>query len=205
MNKKVIIIGAGGHAKVVADTVRKSGDVVLGFLDDDEAKVRKDFFGAKVLGTISQYSDFVSDALFIIAVGSNAARQRISENMSCVWYTAVHPSASIGEGAVLSAGTFVAAGAVINADAKSGSHTIINTGVVVEHDCRVGDFVHISPNATVCGACSVGELSWLGAGCTIINGLSICKETVVGAGATVIRDIEACGTYVGVPARRVSD
>lgn len=203
MKKKVIIIGAGGHAKVVADAVRKSGDIVLGFLDDDKARSGKEFYGAHILGTISIYPEFVSDAEFIIAIGNNNARKSISEGMMCKWYTAIHPSSSIGEGAILDDGTFVAAGAVINADARIGKHTIVNTCAVVEHDCSIGSFVHISPRATVCGACNVGDLSWICAGSTVINGLRICKETVVGAGATVIRNIEDGGTYVGVPAHRL--
>jgi len=205
MNKKVIIIGAGGHAKVVADAIRKSGDILIGFLDDDKTRSGENFCGARILGTLSSYSEFAFDAEFIIAIGNNNVRKSISESMTCKWYTAVHPSASIGEGAILDEGAFVAAGAVINADARIGKHTIVNTCAVVEHDCSIGAFVHVSPRATVCGACSVGELSWLGAGSTVINGLTVCKEAVIGAGATVIRDIENKGTYVGVPARRLAD
>lgn len=205
MKKKVIIIGAGGHAKVVADAVRKSGDIVLGFLDDDKVRSGKDFYGARILGTLSSYSKFASDAEFIIAIGNNNVRKNISESMMCKWYTAVHPSAWIGEGVIFDEGVFVAAGAVINADAKIGKHTIVNSGAVVEHDCSVGAFAHISPRATVCGTCNIGELSWLGAGSTVINGLNVCPEAIIGAGATVIRDIEHKGTYVGVPVHRLED
>lgn len=201
MNEKVIIIGAGGHAKVVADIARKSGDTVLGFLDDDEGKKGKDFFGARILGNTSEYDKYISEACFIIAIGNNLVRKRIAESMTCRFYTAIHPTAVIAEGAEIGEGVCIAALAAVNPDAKVGKHAIINTCAVVEHDCRVGDYAHLSPNATMCGLSNVGECSWIGAGATVVNGKKICGDALVGAGAVVAKDIEASGTYVGVPAK----
>ena len=203
MNEKVIIIGAGGHAKVVADIVRKSGDVVLGFLDDDESKRGVDFFGSKILGKACEYEKYADEACFFIAIGNNAVRARIAESMTCRFYTAVHPTAVIGEGAEIGEGAFIGALAVINPDAKVGKHSIINTSAVVEHDCAVGAYAHLSPNAAMCGASNVGEGSWIGAGATVTNGKRICSETVIGAGAVVAKDIDLRGTYVGVPAKKL--
>lgn len=202
MDKKVIIIGAGGHAKVVADAVRKSGDLVIGFLDDHKP-CGESFCGAKILGKISEYKGFADGSCFIVAIGSNPTRKRIVEELDCQWYTAIHPSAVIGDGVRIGEGVFVAAGAVINADAVIEKHSIVNTCAVVEHDCLIGGFSHISPNAAVCGGCEIGELTWIGSGATVINGINICDCVTVGAGAVVVKDIKEMGIFVGVPARKL--
>lgn len=203
MNENVIIIGASGHGKVIADIVRGCGDCVFGFLDDDKEKVGKSFYGAAVLGTGVAYAAYADECSFIIAIGNNAIRRRLAESMRCRWYTAIHPTAVLSASAMLGEGSCVMANAVINADAAVGAHTIINTGAVVEHDCHIGCFSHLSPHATVCGLASVGDGTWLGAGSTVINCLSVCADVMVGAGATVVKSIDAPGTYVGVPARRI--
>lgn len=188
MNEKVIVVGAGGHAKVVADTIRKSGDIVLGFLDDHKSE--KSFYGSEILGTISEYKKYTSDACFIIAIGDNLSRKRLSTKMNCRWYSAIHPSAIIGEGVRVGAGSFVSAGAVINADAIIGDHVIINTCAVVEHDCSVGNFAHLSPSSTMCGGSSVGDLTLIGAGSILTNGVKVCSETRLEAGTVATKSIE---------------
>ena len=203
MNKKVVIIGAGGHAKVIADIVRKSGDTVVGFLDDDAKKIGKDFFGAQVLGSSAEYERYTEDCLFFLGIGNNAIRKRLAKTMKCRWYTAIHPCSVISEGANVGEGTCVMAGAVLNADATVGAHTIINTAAVLEHDVKVGDYSHISPKGTVCGMTTIGNEVWLGAGSTVVQCLSVCDGVMLGAGATLLQSIEECGTYVGVPARKI--
>jgi len=204
MNNKVIIIGAGGHAKVVADAVRMSGAKVLGFLDDDASKHGQAFAKSTVLGDVASYRQYAHEASYIIAIGSGEIRKRISERLDGVeWYTAIHPSAVIAEDVVLGEGSFVGALSVISPDSKIGKHTILNTRSVVEHDCAVGDYTHVAPAATLCGDSSVGDLCWIGAGSTVINGLSVCDDVMVGACATVVRNIEESGTYVGTPARKL--
>ena len=203
MNEKVIIIGAGGHAKVVADAVRKSGDEVIGFLDDRVERLGECFCGSKILGSVSEYDRFSESASFIIAVGDGVIRKRIAESCGARWYTAIHPSAQIADGVEIGEGSFVSAGAVINPDSKIGKHSIINTRAVVEHDCKIGDYTHIAPASVVCGGTLVGDMCWIGAGATVINGISVCDNVLIGAGATVIKDVTACGTYVGVPAKKL--
>ena len=190
MNDKVVVIGAGGHAKVVADIIRKNGDIVLGFLDDHKGKNQKSFFGAEILGTISEYENYISDALFIIAIGNNSFRKHLSGSMNCKWYTAIHPSAIIGDGAVIGEGSFVSAGAVINADAVVGNHVIVNTRAVIEHDCVVGNYAHLSPGSIMCGGSSVGELTLIGAGSILTNGVKIDEEMRMEAGITITTSIE---------------
>lgn len=190
MNKKVIIIGAGGHAKVIADTVRKSGDVVLGFLDDNASKIGEHFFGAKILGDVSQYARYASDAHFIIAMGNNLLRKDLSEKMNCRWYTAIHPSAILGEGTSVGEGSFIGAGVIINAATSIGKHVIINTCAVVEHDCIIEDYAHLSPHSTMCGGASAGELSYVGAGAVLTNGAKLRSGVVLEAGTVATASIE---------------
>ena len=190
MNEKVIVIGAGGHAKVVADAIRKSGDTVLGFLDDHKIKNTSSFYGAEILGAISEYEKYTSEAHFIIAIGNNPLRKFLAESLKCRWYTAVHPSAVIGEGAEIGDGSFVGAGAIINADAVVGNHVIVNTRAVVEHDCSVGNYTHLAPSSTMCGRASVGELTLVGARAVLTSGVKICSGTNLAAGSVVAQNIE---------------
>ncbi len=202
MNKKVIIIGAGGHSKVVADIVRKSGDFVEGFLDDAH-NTPVDFYGSKILGKTEKYLEYVDDCYFIIAIGNNSVREKISKRLNCKWYTGIHPTAVVSQSAVIGEGTVIMPNAVINADANIGKHTIINTGSIVEHDCTVGNYTHVAPKSVVCGASNIGNSMWLGTGGTVINLVDVCDNVMLGAGAVVVRNIDETGTYVGVPCKKI--
>lgn len=196
--KEVIIIGASGHGKVIADIILKSGDRVVGFLDDDTS-LPEVLAGIPVLGTIAEI-DRYTDKYFVIGIGNNAIRKRIAEQYDVQWYTAIHPSAAIAMDTEIGAGTVVMANAVVNTSAHIGRHCIINTGAIVEHDDVLEDYVHVSPNATLCGAVTIGESTHIGASATVRNNIRICSGVVVGAGAAVVHNIDKTGTYVGVPA-----
>lgn len=201
-SKKVMIIGASGHGKVIADIVHKSGDKVIGFLDDDPAK--KEVNRIPILGKVEDIEQYKKDNCFIIGIGNNQIRKEIAENnLELNYYTAIHPTAVIGEGVYIGNGTAVMAGAVINADANIGEHCIINTSAVVEHECMIGDYTHVSPQACLCGNVRVGEECHIGAGTTIINNQSITANVVFGAGCVVIKSMKQKGTYVGVPAKLI--
>ena len=194
MCKNVIIIGAGGHAKVIADIVRKNGDVVYGFLDDNADKN----------GVIGKISDCVSfnGYSFIIGIGNNTIRKKIADDYPDLnYYTAIHPSAIIGEDVNISQGTVVMANAVINSSTNIGKHCIVNTSAVVEHDNNICDYAHISPGAILCGTVEVGECTHIGAGAVVKNNVVVGKKITVGVGAVVVNNINKPGIYVGVPAR----
>ena len=203
MNEKVIVIGASGHGKVVADITLSCGDTLLGFLDDNEA-LPAEIEGIPVLGKISNYRKYPA-AAFVIAIGNSAIREKIAQQLDGVrWYAAIHPAAvvshlntRIGEGSV------VMANAVINPAANIGKHCIINTSAVVEHDNRISDFVHVSVGAKLGGTVSIGEHTLVGIGANVSNNVSICDHCMIGAGTVVIHDITESGTYVGVPARKI--
>lgn len=207
MNKKVIIIGAGGHAKVIADIVEKSKDKVLGFLDDNLAIntiiiKKKDI---KVLGKVKECIKFVNenpDIEFIIGIGNNKKRKDIANQNKLNYYTAINPSSQIAVDVDIGRGTVIMANACINTSTKIGEHCIVNTGAIVEHDNKINDYVHISPNATLCGTVEVGELTHIGAGAIINNNHNICNNCIIGAGAVVVKDIKESGVYVGIPAKK---
>lgn len=201
MSKEVIIIGASGHGKVIADIIEKSGDRIFGFLDD--ADKGDSFFDYPVLGKIADCTLF-SDKLFIIAIGNNSIRQRIADEFPKLnYYTAIHPQSIISRDVTIEEGTCVMSGAVINASAQIGKHCIINSNSVTEHDCKIDDFVHLSPNATLCGTVFIGKHTHIGAGAVVRNNTNIAENVTVGCGGVVVRDINKSGTYIGVPAKEL--
>lgn len=201
MSDSIILVGGSGHAKVIIDCVRASGGRVFGILDDGIA-AGTEVLGVPVLGKTADYKRYL-EYKFLIAIGSNAVRRKIAQNMDTAWCTVVHPTAVVSPYAVIGEGTVVMPGAVINAGAAVGSHCIINTGAIVEHDNVLGDYVHISPNAALGGTVTVGEGTHIGIGACVRNNTDICGGCTIGAGAAVVKDILEPGTYVGVPARRM--
>lgn len=200
MNNRLIIVGAGGHGKVIADSALKNGYTDIVFLDDHAAGM---CMGFPIVGTsadIPAFHDGRTD--FVIAVGSNGIRKRIARAYDVNWVTLIHPSAQIAVNASIGKGTVVMAGAVVNACAAVGAHCIINTGAIVEHDNQIGDYVHISPGAALGGTVRVGELTHVGIGAVVRNNIQICGMSTIGAGAVVVKSITESGTYIGVPAKK---
>lgn len=193
MSKKVVIIGASGHGRVIADIVRACGDEVVGFLDDDK--------NLNTIGIVSDYEKYISYE-FIIGIGNSEVRKRIS-CLPCRWYTGIHPSAVVSDEVVIGEGTVVMPNAVINSGSVVGRHSIINSGAIVEHDNKIGSYSHISVGAKLGGTVEIGSETWVGIGAVVSNNISICDNCVIGAGTVVIKDIEETGTYVGIPARKL--
>ena len=198
---QVLILGAGGHAKVVADLVELAGYAVAGFLDDHPAG--PDVFGKPVLGPIADCLRYPEHA-FVIGIGSNRVRRELAARYPLRWITAVHPKAVVARDAVLGPGTVVMANAVVNPGAAVGAHAIVNTGAIVEHDNVVGDFVHLSPGCALGGTVTVGAGTHGGIGACVRNNVCIAPDCVVGAGAVVVTDLKQTGTYVGCPAKRLN-
>lgn len=204
MNNNIVIIGASGHGKVISDIVKKSGDIVKGFLDDNKSSM-KYFAGSPVLGQIKDYRKYL-ECEFVVAIGNPTIRKNITEELEDVrWYTAIHPSAEIADiEVIIEEGTVIMANAVINPGTKIGKHCIINSSAVVEHDNNIRDFAHISVGAKLAGTVSVGKSTWVGIGVSVSNNISICDDCIIGAGAVVVKDIKEPGIYVGIPAERLN-
>lgn len=198
---RLIIIGAGGHGKVVADNALKNGYTDIFFVDD---KSQGECMGFPIVGTTENLACLNDgNTEFIIAVGNNDVRRRISEKYDVNWGTLIHPSAQIACGVSIGQGSVVMAGAVINTCSIVGRHCIINTGAIVEHDNRIEDYVHLSPRVALAGNVHVGEMTHIGIGSSVLNNVAICDRCTIGAGAVVIESINNAGTYVGVPVRKI--
>ena len=198
---RLIIIGAGGHGKVVADIAAKNGYTDICFADDH---AKGQCMGFPILGGTAHlevWDDGATD--FVIGIGNNAVREKIAQKYDINWVRLVHPAAQIGLQVTIGKGTVVMAGAIINACASVGEHCIINTGAVVEHDNVLGDYVHISPNAALGGTVRVGALTHIGIGAAVRNNIDICGGCTIGAGAVVVKNIQDSGVYIGVPARKM--
>jgi sugar O-acyltransferase (sialic acid O-acetyltransferase NeuD family) len=196
----IFIIGASGHGKVVASTLRAAGHKIAAFLDDDPALHGQQWFGYSVLGSSSLLKG-MRGAKAVIAVGNSGLRQKLHDGLAGVeWTCAIHPGAWVDESVELGAGSVVFAGAVIQPDVKMGKHCIVNTGATVDHDCRLGDYTHVCPGVNLAGNVIVGDGVWLGIGCRTIQGVTIGNGAIVGAGATVIGDVPDKVVVVGTPA-----
>lgn len=204
MNDKIIIIGASGHGKVVADIAKLNGYKEIIFLDDDISKRQCGSY--LVVGTTKEIKLYIKEYDLIVAIGNNFIREKITrilDQYGIKQRTLIHPSAVIDDTVTIEEGTVVMANVVINANTIKGKNCIINTASTVDHDCRVDDFVHISPGVNIAGTVRVGTRTWIGIGGIIANNVNICNECIIGAGAVVIKNIKQSGTYVGVPIRKV--
>ena len=208
--KRVIGIGAGGHAKGVLEILRNDPDVELaGMLDANEQLWGKQFFGLPILGGDVLLKNLVQqgvDHAFIGVgtTGNTKPRQKLydlAKNMGFDFVSAIHPSAVISPSAQIGAGVAIMADAVVNSDARLGNNVIINTRSVVEHDCIVGDHSHIATGALLAGGVVVGNGSHVGIGACVRQGIRIGNDAVVGAGAVVVDDVADNVVVAGNPAR----
>lgn len=202
---ELIIIGASGHGKVVADIAERCGYDRIVFLDDDKDK--KTCLGYPVVGGIEDARQY-AEADFVVAIGNPEIREKVqcflAQNGLHI-ATLIHPEAVVATAVSIGEGTVVMAGAVINPDTVIGEGCIVNTGATVDHDNVLADYVHVSVGSHLAGMVSVGRYTWIGAGATISNNVLVCDSCVVGAGAVVIKDITESGTYIGIPAKKMKE
>jgi sugar O-acyltransferase (sialic acid O-acetyltransferase NeuD family) len=209
----ILIWGAGGHGKVVADLIRACGHRVAGFIDADERKLGTVAEPGGACVTLSE-ADLVPHleaaglpagaSSVVCAIADNSVRSRICLLLGRHLPPAlVHPTAVVSPSARIGVGTVVFPGAVINANASVGDGVIINSAAVVEHDCVIGAGTHVSPGVVLAGGVILGAATWIGAGATIIPLVHVGAAAVVGAGAVVLADVPPGTTVVGVPARAI--
>lgn len=196
---KIVVVGAGGHAKVVIATVRAAGGDVVAAYDDDSGRWGQQLLGVPIHGPIS--GEAIGNGPAIIAIGNNRTRQSIAKSVNAQWVSVCHPSATVHSSVVLGPGTVVFAGSVVQPDATIGAHSILNTAATVDHDCIVGDLVHIGPGVCLCGGVTVDEGVLLGVGAKVAPNVEVGPWSTVGAGAVCVVDVPGSSTVVGVPAR----
>ncbi|WLR52978.1 acetyltransferase [Bacillus tianshenii] len=206
--KKIVLLGSGGHCKVIQDIVKAGGEYELfGLLDDKETgHVVKDGIHYAPISFAHELLESDCDVRLVISIGNNRIRKKIAEKLNLPnekYATLVHPSAVLGSNVTIGAGAVVMPGAMINADSKVGKHNIVNTRSVIEHDNLLEDYVHLSPNASAAGGVTIAEGTHVGIGASIIPGIHIEEWTVIGAGAAVVHNLPAYCTAAGVPAKPI--
>ncbi|UOE95439.1 acetyltransferase [Alkalihalobacillus sp. LMS39] len=203
---RIIVIGHGGHSKVIRDIIEANkGYEIVAYVDDKFTDMDKQ--DSLYYGPLAAFKDIhhlFSPAKVVVAIGNNKTRKKIVQQLQLTddqVVTLVHPSAVVSPSATIGSGTVVMANVTINASVKVGSHVIVNTNSVIEHDSIIEDYVHISPNATAAGTVEIKEGVQLGVGASVIPNVTIGEWTIVGAGAAVVTNLPSYTTAVGVPAK----
>lgn len=210
MTRPVIILGAGGHAKVLISALRLQSVPMLGATDADGGKRGQLLLDVPVLGDDEEIMKHGAETIFLVngvgAVRVDPLRSLLFERFSGRGYkfvNVIHPSAVVCADATIAEGAQVMAGVVIQPGCNIGKNAVINTGATVDHDCYIGDHVHIAPGVTLSGGVRVGEGSHVGVGATVIQGVTIGRTCTVAAGAVVVRNVPDGATVAGVPAKEI--
>lgn len=201
----VIVVGGGGHAKVLVSTLLLQHRRLLGFVDPRSSL--PPLLGVAQLGDDSAVFPYAPDQVRLVngvgSIGPNTLRRAVYENFRNKQYsfeTVIHPSAIVAPDVQVADGVQFMAGVVVQPGSRFGANVIINTAACIDHDCWIEAHAHIAPGVTLSGNVRVGEGAHIGTGANIIQGISVGAGSVVGAGAVVVRDVPAGATVVGIPA-----
>lgn len=214
MGNDLYIIGAGGFGREVAWLIRRINKSeptwnIVGFIDDDPDKIGTIEDGYLVVGGIEYLERLGEDFYVVCAVGSSHVRQKIIEKVNRIpgiqFATLIDPDAIISDRVSIGKGAIICAGTIVTVDTVIGNHVIINLQCTVGHDAVIDDFVTLYPSVNISGMVRIAECVELGTGMQIIQGKTIAAYIIVGAGAVVVNDLVEKGTYVGVPAKKISD
>ncbi len=206
---KIIILGGGGHARVLIDLVRLSGTYKIAGILDPQFDPGTMISGIPVLGNDDMLPELVTSGIINACIGTGSVKDTLirkslydkSKAAGLSVPPLIHPRAVVSENSKIAAGAQIMANAVVQTDSMIGENTIINTGAIIEHDCCIGTNVHICPAAVISGVCRIDEGSFIGAGATVINGINIGKNVTIAAGSVVITDVADGVTLKGVPAK----
>jgi UDP-perosamine 4-acetyltransferase len=207
-SKRVVVIGAGGHAAVVIEALQALGEfTIVGILDPHP--VHPHVVGVPVLGADDRLPALREEGVeaAVVALGENGLRQKIGRRLLTQGYVlplVIHPGAFVSPTATIEVGTVIMNRATVGARARIGSLVIINTGSIVEHDDEIGAAAHVAPGVALAGSVTVGERSLIGIGSAVRPGIHIGADAVIGAGSAVVADIGNCMTVVGNPARQLT-
>ncbi len=210
MSRPVVVLGAGGHAKVVLDILLNQDVRVIGIADYDVTNIGKKILGVPIISNDADVLQYPSQSIYLVnalgSIGSTKARRELFikfKNQGYNFATVVHSSAMIAADVQMKEGTQVMAGAVIQTGSIIGENSIVNTKASIDHDCLIGCHAHISPGVTVCGGVVVGTGTHIGAGATIIQEIKIGSHCIIGAGSLVIRNVSENKVAFGHPAKEV--
>jgi sugar O-acyltransferase (sialic acid O-acetyltransferase NeuD family) len=195
----VVVIGGGGHGKVVVSTLLAAGIRVPCVLDDDREVWGSEVLGVPVRGPVADAAQHGDCG--ILGIGRNISRKQLAEELNLDWATVIHPRAWVHPSVCLGVGTVVFAGAIIQPDTVIGRHVIVNTGASIDHDCEIGDYTHVAPGVRLAGDVKLGEGAFFGIGSCAIPGVLVGEWTTVGASAAVVQSLPPDVIAAGVPAR----
>jgi UDP-perosamine 4-acetyltransferase len=204
VDKRLLVIGAGGHAKVVIDVARAAGWVPVAVLDPIGAG--NQCADVPVLGDDDLAPSLLAEGLrcAVVAIGLNRLRLRIGRNLQELGFhlpSVIHPSAVISPYSAIGDGTVIMPNATVNSHARIGSFAVVNTAAVVEHDCTIGHGAHVAPRTVIGGNVQIGDRVLFGIGAVARPEITIADDAIVGAGTVVVSDLEAGGTFIGTPAK----
>lgn len=198
---KFILIGGGGHARVVSSIIEAQETSILEGVFDSNPKI-------EALDGVENFQNYNPDlfpnALAFIAIGDNRIRKQLAQTINHVFGVIIHPSAIMDRLSSVEEGSVVMHRAVIQRGTQIGKHAVINTASSIDHDCILGDFIHIAPNATLCGGVVIGDETFIGAGALVLPQIKIGKRVTVGAGAVVTKNIPDGATVVGNPGKIIT-
>lgn len=204
----LLVLGVGGHGRVVASALLQAGRRIIGFVDPDQSLWGTQWLGLPVIGNDECLADFSPDSVRLVnGIGSTVAprlRRSIFEAQKSRGYafeTVIHSQAWVSPYAELGEGVQIMAGAMVQVGVRIGSNTIINTGAIVDHDCMIGSHTHVAPGAALSGGVTIGGTCHIGTGSVMIQGVELGENSVVGAGAVVIRSHASNSLLAGVPAK----
>jgi len=207
----IIILGAGGHGRVVLDILFQAQlHKPIGFLDNNKALHGRRVDGLPVLGGIDQLVELKSRGICgaVIAIGDNGVRRAMGDLLDRHEFeiiSAIHPSAQLARNTTLGKGVVIAAGALVCAHCQIGDYAILNTGCIVDHESMIGTAAHVCPGVRLAGHVTVESGAFIGIGATVVQSVRVGLEAIVGAGAVVLQDVEPMTTVVGVPAKSIKD
>lgn len=212
MSNSIILVGGGGHCKVIVDILKEDNDYDEILISDLKENIGKEILGIKIEYTDDQLKDlykkgYKSAFVSIGKVEINEHRKKIFNKIKNIGFNLpiiISKSANISQYSEIGEGTFIGKNVVINPETHIGKNCIINTGSIIEHDCIIEDNVHIGPGAILSGGTHIGNNSFIGTGAIIIQNINISQDTLIGAGAVVVKDINEPGVYVGTPAKRIN-
>ncbi|MCC6428701.1 MAG: acetyltransferase [Phycisphaerales bacterium] len=200
-DRRLVLIGGGGHALVVAEAAQNLGWQIAGFYDDDPASTLASRTGLPRLGGLREAA---GEVRIVIAVGGLELRRTVIDALReqrLIAATVCAPGSHVAPSASIAGGVFIGPGAIVHSHASIAAHGIINSGAIVEHECMLAENVHIAPGAALGGRVTVGADTLIGLGSRTLPGIRIGHGCTIGSGAVVIRDVPDGATVVGVPAR----
>jgi sugar O-acyltransferase (sialic acid O-acetyltransferase NeuD family) len=210
MNYKILVLGAGGHARVLIDILKGQSMDLIGVCDSEVSKTRTSIYGVPCIGDDSVLGGFSKDSIRLVnGVGSHSDTSARADlfircrHMGFSFENVVHPASIVAGDTDLGEGIQLMAGSIVQVGCRIGANVLVNTGASVDHDCVIGDHTHLAPGVTLSGGVTVGDGVHIGTGANIIQGIRIGRRVIVAAGATVVQDVPSGLMVAGVPAKSI--